>query len=319
MNNPGANHPGRSGSTPEQSSQNEVKAENGTQTSFDPAAAKATATGPLPTAANNPDGSAGENLGKESGNNSGDSLRDNPDGSAGENFGKESGNNSGNSLRDNPDGSAGENFDKESGNNSGNSTGDNPGDNPGDNLGDNLGDNFDNSLGDTSGGGSGDNSGDKQPDPEAALKKEIEKVQDEAKDWKHRYLLAIADYDNLRKRSAKEVLEASSRGKENLVKVLLPVLDTFHSALRQMVESKVDKKVMEGMEMLWFQFSDTLEKEGLKPIPAMHQKFNPDEHEAMMRSSNPELGDEIIVREFETGYKFKDRVIRTAKVEINQK
>ena len=291
MNNPGANHPGRSGSTPEQSSQNEVKAENGTQTSFDPAAAKATATGPLPTAANNPDGSAGENLGKESGNNSGDSLRDNPDGSAGENFGKESGN----------------------------STGDNPGDNPGDNLGDNLGDNFDNSLGDTSGGGSGDNSGDKQPDPEAALKKEIEKVQDEAKDWKHRYLLAIADYDNLRKRSAKEVLEASSRGKENLVKVLLPVLDTFHSALRQMVESKVDKKVMEGMEMLWFQFSDTLEKEGLKPIPAMHQKFNPDEHEAMMRSSNPELGDEIIVREFETGYKFKDRVIRTAKVEINQK
>jgi len=104
-----------------------------------------------------------------------------------------------------------------------------------------------------------------------------------------------------------------------LVKVLLPVLDTFHNALRQMVESKVDKKVMEGMEMLWFQFSDTLEKEGLKPIPAMHQKFNPDEHEAMMRSSNPELGDEIIVREFETGYKFKDRVIRTAKVEINQK
>lgn len=153
----------------------------------------------------------------------------------------------------------------------------------------------------------------------AALRQELEKARAEAAEWKKQYHRGLADYDNLRKRTAKEVLEASTRGKEDLVKKLLPVLDTFHNALRQMEEAKVDKKVMEGMEMLWFQFSDTLEKEGLKPIAALRQKFDPQLHEAMMRSSNPEFDDDIVVREFEIGYTFKDRVIRTAKVEINSK
>lgn len=153
----------------------------------------------------------------------------------------------------------------------------------------------------------------------ATLRQELEKARAEAADWKKQFHRGLADYDNLRKRTAKEVLEASTRGKEDLMKKLLPVLDTFHNALRQMEEAKVDKKVMEGMEMLWFQFSDTLEKEGLKAISALRQKFNPELHEAMMRSSHPEFDDDVVVREFEIGYTFKDRVIRTAKVEINSK
>lgn len=156
-------------------------------------------------------------------------------------------------------------------------------------------------------------------DPVAVLRQDLEKARAEAADWKKQYHRGLADYDNLRKRTAKEVLEASTRGKEDLVKKLLPVLDTFNHALNQMAEAKVDKKVMEGIEMLFFQFSDVLEKDGLKAIPALNTKFNPEEHEAMMRSSDPSKEDEIVVKEFEIGYKFKDRVIRTAKVEINSK
>lgn len=156
-------------------------------------------------------------------------------------------------------------------------------------------------------------------DPAAVLRQDLEKARAEAADWKKQYHRGLADYDNLRKRTAKEVLEASTRGKEDLVKKLLPVLDTFNHALNQMAEAKVDKKVMEGIEMLFFQFSDVLEKDGLKAIPALNTKFNPEEHEAMMRSSDPSKEDEIVVKEFELGYKFKERVIRTAKVEINSK
>lgn len=152
-----------------------------------------------------------------------------------------------------------------------------------------------------------------------ALKTELEKSKQIINELKNQYLRSLADYDNLRKRTNKEVLEASDRGKEDLIKKLLPVIDSFQNAIKLLHDAKVDKKIVDGIEMLWFQFSDVLEKEGLKAIPALNQKFDPNFHEAIMKSSDPNKDDEIIVKEFEVGYTFKNRVIRTSKVEINSK
>lgn len=159
-------------------------------------------------------------------------------------------------------------------------------------------------------------------DPGAGIQELEERLaakEQQAKDLNNRYMRALADYDNLRRRSAKEVLEAAGKGTEAFVKKLLPVLDTLDQAMRQLTKVQVDQKIMDGLEMFYFQLSDTLAKEGLKDIPAKGQKFDPNLHEAMCKRCVAEEEDEIVLNEFEKGYTFKNRVLRPSKVEINQK
>lgn len=141
----------------------------------------------------------------------------------------------------------------------------------------------------------------------------------ELEDMKGRYFRALADYQNLQRRTAKEQIEARGRGVEDFVKKLLPVIDTLEKAMEQISKFEVHKKVMDGLEMFSIQFTDVLEKEGLKPIMAKGQKFDTNYHEAMCKRSVEGEDDEVVITEYERGYTFKDRVLRTAKVEINQK
>jgi len=156
-------------------------------------------------------------------------------------------------------------------------------------------------------------------DPAETLRKELETVKKEVAETKNRYHRALADYDNLKRRTDQKLLEMSEYGSEAFMKKLLPVLDTFESAMRQLTDAQVEPKIMDGFEMLFFQFNDVLEKEGLKPIPAKGQKFDPNLHEAMTKSTDPSQDDEVVLTEYEKGYMFKKRVMRTAKVVINHK
>lgn len=141
----------------------------------------------------------------------------------------------------------------------------------------------------------------------------------ELEEMKNRYFRALADYQNLQRRSAKEQLEARGRGVEDFVKKLLPVIDTLDKAMEQISKiSNVDKKIMDGLEMFSIQLTDTLEKEGLKSIAAKGKKFDPNFHEALCKRNVAGVDDEVVLSEFEKGYTFKDRVLRTSKVEINQ-
>lgn len=138
-------------------------------------------------------------------------------------------------------------------------------------------------------------------------------------DMKNRYFRALADYQNLQRRTAKEQFEARNRGVEDFLKCLLPVLDTLDKAMEQISKFNVDKRVMDGLEMFSIQFSDMLEKEGLKGIAAKGSKFDPNFHEALCKRTVEDKDDEVVLTEFEKGYTFKERVLRTAKVEINHK
>lgn len=160
------------------------------------------------------------------------------------------------------------------------------------------------------------NLGEGQPEltsvPAGNLSKELEEM-------KNRYFRALADYQNLQRRSAKEQLEARGRGVEDFLKKLLPVIDTLDKAMEQIGKINVDKKIVEGLEMFSIQFTDVLEKEGLKGIAALGSKFNPNCHEALCKRTVEDKEDEVVLTVFEKGYTFKDRVLRTAKVEINHK
>lgn len=155
--------------------------------------------------------------------------------------------------------------------------------------------------------------------PEETDAEKIESLEKELAETKKRYLMALADYQNLSKRSTQQQTEARFRGVADFLKKLLPVLDTLDKAMEQCMKSEVDKKVMDGLEMFSIQFSDMLNKEGLKEISALGSKFDPNCQEAMMKQSVPDKEDEEVIQVFEKGYTFKDQVLRCAKVVVNQK
>ena len=151
---------------------------------------------------------------------------------------------------------------------------------------------------------------------EASREKELAK---ELEDTKRRYLTALADYQNLQKRTAKVQAESRDRGVGDFLKKLLPVMDTLDKVMEICAKSDLDKKVMDGLEMFSIQFTDMLAKEGLKEIEAMGKKFDPNCQEAMMNQSNPDKEDDEVIQVFEKGYTFKDHVLRCAKVVVNKK
>ena len=151
---------------------------------------------------------------------------------------------------------------------------------------------------------------------EASRDKDLAK---ELEDTKRRYLTALADYQNLQKRTAKVQAESRDRGVGDFLKKLLPVMDTLDKVMEICAKSDLDKKVMDGLEMFSIQFTDMLAKEGLKEIEAMGKKFDPNCQEAMMNQSNPDKEDDEVIQVFEKGYTFKDHVLRCAKVVVNKK
>ena len=155
-----------------------------------------------------------------------------------------------------------------------------------------------------------------KPETEAEKIKSLEK---ELATVKNRYLTALADYQNLSKRAANDQASARGRGVADFLKKLLPVIDTLDKAMEQCQKADLDKKVLDGLEMFSIQFSDMLEKEGLKEIQALGNKFDPNCQEAMMNQNNPDKEDEEVLMVFEKGYMFKDQVLRCAKVVVNKK
>ena len=129
-----------------------------------------------------------------------------------------------------------------------------------------------------------------------------------------------AEFENYRRRSSKERLEALDRGAEQLVSSLLGVLDNFALAL-DAAESSEDEALKKGVQMVHNEFVSVLTAAGLEEIPGAGLEFDPEQHEAMMQvEAAEELGhdvDEPVVAEIlRRGYRFKGRVLRPASVKV---
>lgn len=133
----------------------------------------------------------------------------------------------------------------------------------------------------------------------------------------NRMLRLQADFDNYRRRTNTEKEQLSTFVTANVVSKFLKVLDNFERAEASVTKTKDIEGVIEGMKHIRRQFEDTFKKLNVVEIEAEGQKFDPNLHEAVMRSSNPELEDETIDMVFEKGYKIYDKVIRHSKVRVN--
>lgn len=123
-----------------------------------------------------------------------------------------------------------------------------------------------------------------------------------------------AEFENYKKRTEKNSIKTCETSKAELMKKILPVVDTFESALK----SRKTKEESRGLELIYVQLMKVLADEGLTEINSKG-RFNPDFHEAMLRQHSDDFDDEEIVDVIQKGYKMKDCIMRPAKVKINIK
>lgn len=147
------------------------------------------------------------------------------------------------------------------------------------------------------------------------LNKKLEEYERELKDLKDKYLRALADQDNLRKRMEKEKAELFNFGLTNFIKELLPVVDSLESALIEAQKSGNNSAgITEGIQLILTKFHATLKKHGVKEIEALNKPFDPTFHEAIGKEERNDVEPMTIVAEMEKGYTLKGRILRPAKV-----
>ena len=142
-------------------------------------------------------------------------------------------------------------------------------------------------------------------------------AQNEAEQWKDKYIRLVAEFENYKKRTLKEKSELILNGSEKTVAAILPILDDFERATADKTEDP--QAIKEGFELIYKKFLKALETLGVNKIETDNADFNVDYHEAI--AMVPGLGDDQkgkVIDCVQTGYTLNDKVIRHAKVAVGQ-
>ena len=159
------------------------------------------------------------------------------------------------------------------------------------------------------------------PGPEEAPEQEAPKAEEKPRkdqgqllaEAADKYLRLAAEYDNYRKRTAKEKEAAWGEAKAQTVAAFLPVYDNLERAMKQETADEAYKK---GVEMTMKGLQDALAGLGVEMIPALGETFDPNRHNAVMHCDDPEAGENTIVEVFQQGFACGDKVIRFSMVRV---
>ena len=152
---------------------------------------------------------------------------------------------------------------------------------------------------------------------ELTVEEQLEAAKKEVEQYKDKYLRAVAEFDNYRKRTLKEKAELLLNGSEKAVCAFLPILDDFERAIADKTEDV--NAIKEGVQIIFNKFNKTLESLGVRKIETEGKDFDVDFHEAV--AMVPGMGDDKkgkVIDCVQTGYQLNDKVIRHAKVAVGQ-
>jgi molecular chaperone GrpE len=147
-------------------------------------------------------------------------------------------------------------------------------------------------------------------DPMAGLQGDLDRFRDLA-------LRTQADFENYKKRSAREKEEAIKYANSSLLERLVGIIDNFELGLAAAKEQGVDSPIYSGMVLVQKQLNDLLAENGLQPIEAEGKTFDPNMHEAIAHEPSDRIPEESVVRQTRRGYRLKDRLLRPAKVIVS--
>ncbi len=155
---------------------------------------------------------------------------------------------------------------------------------------------------------------------EAPAEDPVAKLEQELKEQKDQYLRLLADFENFRKNQLKKVSDLLQYGGEEVIKKLLPVIDDFERAVEHNEKTEDVEALREGFKLIFGKLKTNLEKEGVTVIPSnAGDDFDENVHEAitMFPAPDPSLKGKIVDCATK-GYKYKDKVIRIAKVVVGE-
>ena len=153
------------------------------------------------------------------------------------------------------------------------------------------------------------------------LRASLEAKEKEAAENYDRYLRAMAEMDNYRKRAARDKEDAIKYGNEKLIKDILPILDSLDRALHQASEMTARNNFeafQQGLELIHSQILGCLERHGVEKVAAKGEEFDPDRHQALMQVETPEMESNRVVDEYESGYTLHGRLLRPSKVSVSK-
>jgi molecular chaperone GrpE len=144
--------------------------------------------------------------------------------------------------------------------------------------------------------------------------REMEAAKD---DFYNRMLRIQADFDNFRRRSRQEYEQACLYGGEDLIKKILPVLDSLERAVAAFNEKNDDNcSCQEGVRLTLKQFQNILNTEGLEAVDALNRVFDPQIHEAVFQEQSDAVSEPTVREELQKGYKYKNKLIRPSLVKV---
>lgn len=155
---------------------------------------------------------------------------------------------------------------------------------------------------------------------ENELNKKIEELENQNADLKDKYMRAMAEMENIRKRAAKEKIDTIKRANKDLLLSLLNFMDNFERAIKA-GENNSDiqnSEYYKGIELIHKQFIDFIHDNGVEEIECLGGEFDPNLHEALTMVEIPDCEHEKIVEVYAKGYKLNDELLRTAKVIVGK-
>jgi len=151
---------------------------------------------------------------------------------------------------------------------------------------------------------------------EARLQAQLEVKDREIAELKDKYLRAIAEQENARKRTRQQSEESIRLQRESLLRELLPIVDNLELAVAAARGSGNGKTIVDGIELVLRALHDLLRNHGVTALEAVGRGFNPQFHEAVDQVESPEHQPNTVVREYHRGYQIGDRVLRPARVAV---
>ena len=148
-------------------------------------------------------------------------------------------------------------------------------------------------------------------------KEKKDKKDEKIEELNDRLMRQMAEFDNFRKRSEREKSQMFDLGAKDIVEKILPVIDNMERGLATVAPEVLETDAFaQGMEKVYKHFMTVLEQAGVKPIEAVGTEFNPDFHNAVMHVEDEEVGENIVVEEFQKGYMYKESVVRHSMVKV---
>ena len=151
------------------------------------------------------------------------------------------------------------------------------------------------------------------------LEEKLESKEQEAKEAYDRFLRVSAEFENYKKRSAREMSDFKKFANESLLKEMLPIVDSLELALGSLNENAVSESgLREGVELTLKEILKTLEKFGVKPIESLGKVFDPNYHQAVMQEASQDHPGQTVLKELQKGYLIHERLLRPAMVVVSK-